>query len=371
MNKNLLNSVISLRKKLHNSPEISNCEFNTRKILINFLKENNINSIYDFKDYFYVYKKSKNPKKTIVIRADHDAILNSNLEPFHGCGHDGHSAILCGTILNLWKEELDKDVIFLFQPAEENGRGAKICSEVFKKYSIDEVYGLHNWPGLEMGTIYLKIGVCQCASVGLTLKFKGVQSHASLPELGKNPAYIISKIVDDLSDLNIFRGYSPFNFRNLHFKSLVLVTVINISLGSKNFGISPANGELSLTLRAAHDEDLNLIKNYILNLARDLCEEDFSLQFEFTDEFSETYSDPSLVKKAEQIFSRENLKTLKLEVPFRASEDFGVYKKYALPLFFYLGNGVEHIPLHNDNFEFSDEILENGIKAFSVIARNF
>ena len=68
---------------------------------------------------------------------------------FHGCGHDGHTAIMCGTIMALEEDRPLNNVIFLFQPAEENGGGAKLCDKLFKDNTIDEIYGLHNMPNFK------------------------------------------------------------------------------------------------------------------------------------------------------------------------------------------------------------------------------
>lgn len=357
-----LNKIIELRHLLHSSPEISNHEIHTREIIKNFISENMPEyEIHDEGGWLYCLKDFKEGRKTIILRADHDAILNSNGIPFHGCGHDGHTAILLGAMLEA--ENVDKNVIYLFQAAEENGAGAPMCAPLFKKYKVDEVYGLHNMPGLKKNVVYYRPETVMCASVGYRISLKGVQSHASEPEKGLNPVYELARFVESIEPLSKFYGYKPFKFKDYSFTNLAMITIINLSVGSLNFGISPANGEISLTMRAAKENELKMLEEYVRRYFYNLKDK-FEVHIEEFDRFDENYSDPELVEETiKRIGGLEYLPE-----PIRASEDFGFYKQFAPCMFFFVGMG-DCPSLHNDLYKFDDDIIETGVELFKKICR--
>lgn len=357
-----LNKIIELRHLLHSSPEISNHEIHTREIIKNFISENMPEyEIHDEGGWLYCLKDFKEGRKTIILRADHDAILNSNGIPFHGCGHDGHTAILLGVMLEA--ENVDKNVIYLFQAAEENGAGAPMCAPLFKKYKVDEVYGLHNMPGLKKNVVYYRPETVMCASVGYRISLKGVQSHASEPEKGLNPVYELARFVESIEPLSKFYGYKPFKFKDYSFTNLAMITIINLSVGSLNFGISPANGEISLTMRATKENELKMLEEYVRRYFDNLKDK-FEVHIEEFDRFDENYSDPELVEETiKRIGGLEYLPE-----PIRASEDFGFYKQFAPCMFFFVGMG-DCPSLHNDLYKFDDDIIETGVELFKKICR--
>lgn len=357
-----LNKIIELRHLLHSSPEISNHEIHTREIIKNFISENMPEyEIHDEGGWLYCLRDFKEGRKTIILRADHDAILNSNGIPFHGCGHDGHTAILLGAMLEA--ENVDKNVIYLFQAAEENGAGAPMCAPLFKKYKVDEVYGLHNMPGLKKNVVYYRPETVMCASVGYRISLKGVQSHASEPEKGLNPVYELARFVESIEPLSKFYGYKPFKFKDYSFTNLAMITIINLSVGSLNFGISPANGEISLTMRAAKENELKMLEEYVRRYFDNLKDK-FEVHIEEFDRFDENYSDPELVEETiKRIGGLEYLPE-----PIRASEDFGFYKQFAPCMFFFVGMG-DCPSLHNDLYKFDDDIIETGVELFKKICR--
>ncbi len=156
--------------------------------------------------------------------------------------------------------------------------------------------------------------MCQCCSAGLTIKFSGKTSHASEPEKGLNPAYIIADLIKFISDSNKSQK--------------ILCTIININLGEKNFGISPGEGEISLTLRAYSESAMREFRNQVVNMAETLAKNSgFSFQCENFDYFPETVSEPESVKRVKRAAKNLNLEIIDMPDAFRASEDFGWYTK--------------------------------------------
>lgn len=359
-----INKIIEFRKELHKCPEIAHHEVKTQKLIKDFLRANTNVEIVEEDGWFYAKMKGLNPTKTIAFRSDHDAIMNSKNEMFHGCGHDGHTAIMCGTIMALEEDRPLNNVIFLFQPAEENGGGAKLCDKLFKDNTIDEIYGLHNMPNFKKGVAYYRKGCIQCESLGLRIKIDGIQTHASEPEKGLNPSYAISKIIERVKPLSKYIGFKSSKFEDLDFESLVLVTIINLSMGKLNFGVSPKSGEISLTIRAASDKDMKKIIKKI----KEMKEDGYSYTYEIYDDFPETNNDVDLCNKTLKVLDKYGVEYMQMSEPIRASEDFGYYKKFCPSLFFMLGTG-DGPSIHNENYKFNDDVIEDGIRLFKCIAK--
>ena len=243
MNKDNLKKIIRLRHELHKNPELSGNESATKRLLMDFIESETRFAVVDCGKWFYASRYIEGTKAT-AFRADMDALpmdesisiphASTNPGVSHKCGHDGHCSALCGLALELDAVPLTRSVYLIFQHSEENGQGARECSGLLRERSISEIYAFHNWSGFPEKSIIVREGVCQCSSAGITLKFEGKASHASTPEKGINPAYAIAELVSEIESM----------------RDKVLCTIVNISVGGKNFGISPADGEISLTVRA-------------------------------------------------------------------------------------------------------------------------
>lgn len=360
--------LLDLRHDLHENPQVSEHESGTKERLMHFLSQHTSVKIVDKGAYFYAVK-DEGEKETLAFRADMDSIVNSHFVAHHGCGHDGHSTILCALAMLLDKEKLGRNIVYLFQHAEENGVGAKQCCEMLKEAKVDRIYGLHNWPHLTKNTAHFKAGTLMCASSGLKLHFEGQQSHASEPEKGKNPIYAIGRLVELWRPLSVFHGYSPVEFAGEKFDDMILATIISTAVGEDNFGVSPGEGDLNLTVRAARSKDLNHLIEVMLKQAQTIAkEEGLKLEHSLTDTFPDTSNSISEVKRLEKIFSSAGLAYDLLDEPIRSSEDFGWYTKEIEGAFFFLGDG-DYAELHSDEFDFPDDEIPYGLALFEAIAR--
>lgn len=173
----------ALRQALHQCPERSDQEHETIEKLKLFLQKNTTLELHPKDGWFYALHREEQATQTIAVRADMDAIENSHGQLFHGCGHDGHSAILAGLGLALEGQTWGKNVCLVFQPGEETGTGGKrVCRELFQELRPDFMLGCHNIPGKPLGTVLLRENTFACASMGLSLDVTGQQSHAAYPE---------------------------------------------------------------------------------------------------------------------------------------------------------------------------------------------
>ncbi|MBQ9418976.1 MAG: M20/M25/M40 family metallo-hydrolase, partial [Synergistaceae bacterium] len=230
---------------------------------------------------------------------------------------------------------------------------ARECANFLRERSISEIYAFHNWSGWPEKSIVVREGLCQCSSAGLTIKFTGKTSHASEPEKGINPAYVIAKIISSIEE-----NKTP----------KLLCTIINIKLGEKNFGISPGDGEISMTLRAEREEDMRVFRNAVVNLAERLGRENsVGVEIEGHDYFPETSSDSRCVKRIREAAKKLGLNVIDMPDPIRASEDFGFYTKQIHGAIFYIGNGEGYPAIHTPEYDFNDGILETAVNVFVKI----
>ncbi len=351
-----------LRKELHLNPELSNQETRTIKIIRNFLTQNTDLEVIETAGFIYARHIEGPEFPTIAIRGDMDAIYNSHGEVYHGCGHDGHSAIIAGLAVALKNIKINKNVILIFQPAEEVGSGAKkVLETITTREQIDEIYGIHNIPGYQENTILLRPQTMACASKGMIVSLVGKQSHAAYPDQGINPAPVISELVLELP--NLIKRISDDQTRRL-----LMATIVNINVGERNFGVNAGTGELALTLRAYYQDDMLRLQEAIEKAVIEKCYHlEIDYNFTFEDEFPDTINDETIHTKLISLFDQKGIAYQLLEEPMRWSEDFGHYLHKIPGAFLGIGAGADQPGLHLDNYEFNDQIINPAISALMTI----
>lgn len=360
INPGLTDQITALRQQLHNCAELSGHEQRTMQTISDFLRTHSDFTVVQRDKYLYAYKKAADNLPNIAFRADMDAIPHGQ-EAVHGCGHDGHMAILAGLAVVLSNQPVqDKNIYLLFQHAEEIGTGAQeiVLDGFISEHHIKEIYGLHNIPNVSLGSVVSRENIFACTSKGLTIKLTGKPSHAAYPEYGINPAYAFAAIVNRLSEA-----------MQLQYKGLVLYTIIHLQVGEKAFGTAAATGELSLTIRSEYEQDLKLLEEFICSLSVS-CAQEHGLDCEFAscDYFPETKNHLECLHKLQQTCHSLQIAYETLEEPMRWSEDFGYYTKQTKGCFFGVGVGCSWPQLHTEQYKFNDEILPIGIKIFAALA---
>ena len=358
-----------LRHELHRHPELSNEEVWTKQHLINFLKSNTELEIVDKGNWFYAAYRAKKGERNLAFRADYDALpMDEVIDlPYgsqfpgiaHKCGHDGHAATLAGFALEIDQQGADRNIFFLFQPAEETADGAIQCADLIEEEKIDEIFGYHNMSGQPFKSVAVIDGIAQFASKGVTISMKGTPAHASNPEDGVNPSFAIANIINAIPEFtDAMWNQSP-----------VFCAVIGVSIGTKAFGISAGEGELLLTIRALHEENLNELQKSLENLVEVQAKEyGLSVNFLYTDEFPETFNHKESSDKVRQVAAAKGMQLIEMEEALRISEDYGHYTKLTKGSYFYIGNGEEHPPIHTNEFDFRDELIETGVELFKGLA---
>ena len=403
-----LSVITQLRRTLHQHPELSMQEKETMKILQTFLQKNTSLEIHIRDGWFYALKKSSgslpsnghntelNKTAPIAFRADMDGlpIPESIRLPYesqnegisHKCGHDGHCAILCGLALELDNRETNRDVYLIFQPGEEIGAGAKRCAELIREKGITEIYAMHNLGGYPEGSLVYRRGLTQPASEGLRICLTGKTSHASAPEKGNNPAGAVASIVQYAlraadSAENSAHGISepssqtPEHDLMATVKSgtldspMRLCTITGIRLGDGDFGISPGEGEVCMTLRAEVEEEMLAMEQSIISFASQVAAAaGLQMTYSIHDYFPETCNHDDCLDRVLYAAQENKIPAMSMRELWRASEDFGHYLKICPGAMFYIGNGEDYPPLHTAEYDFNDRIIETAVNMFMRIA---
>ena len=363
-----------LRRELHRDyAELSNQEYRTSEKIREYLKEyTNAKIISVGKTGVLAVFVGDQPGKTIMLRADTDALPIAETNTFehrsvnpkvsHKCGHDGHTTIMLGVAEMLTQQPLNRGtVVLLWQPAEENGTGAQavISDANFRKFTIDQVFALHNLPGFSKGKILYKNGAFTANVRSLILNFQGKTSHAAEPEHGYNPALAISKT---LKFCNKLTEPNPGD------KDFFLITPVYGEFGTKDYGISAGSGELHLTIRSWSPQWFGDRVEKLMNKVDELAKK-YQLKYDtsWTQEFFSNQNDGSAVDIIRKSAQDLNLDHGELEMPFKWGEDFGLFTQKIPGAMFGIGSGEDCPALHNPDYDFPDDIIPPASQMFYKI----
>ena len=362
IHENLLQQVVELRHALHRCPERSGQERQTLATIQGFLGDNTSLSVRDMGGWLLATHWEGDNLPAIGFRADMDA-LPAGTPPGarHGCGHDGHCAMLCGLGLLLEGRHAGRNIHLIFQAAEETGEGARRVIDTWPELkSLRALYALHNIPGHPKGTALMRRGCFACASCGHIVQLTGRPAHAAYPGDGANPIELLSRLALETPDLirDILAGDDR----------LLMRTLIGLQAGGDNFGISAHEGRLCQTLRGHRKADIDALIQKTEARARAGCREaGLNCSFEIRDAFPDTTNDDALFDDALERFRAAELPVKLLEEPMRWSEDFGWLLKAVPGVYFGIGAGEEAPGLHTEGFEFDDALIEAGLRAFEAL----
>lgn len=372
-----MNEILTLRKHLHQNPELSGFEFQTAKTIAAFLKQYSpdelLENLGNGTGIIAVYQPDKEVKQTIMFRCELDALPIQEINEFdhrsdvdevsHKCGHDGHMSIMCSLAKKLSEKRMKHTkVVLLFQPAEENGEGAVAIynDSRFKELNPDQVFALHNLPGYDHHDIVVKNHTFTCAVNSIIVKLQGRTAHAGEPENGENPALAIAEIINQFNT-----KIQPDPTK----EKFTVLTPIYITMGTEDYGISAGYGEIHYTFRRAANAEMKELEIELEEIAVKAAAK-YKLQPEisWTQRFSANENDPSAVDFVRKAANDLKFNLIEREVPFQWGEDFGIFTEHFKGAMFGLGSGKETPNLHNPDYDWPDEITETGAQIFYKIS---
>ena len=315
---------------------------------------------------------------SIGLRADMDALKIKEQNEFayrsqydgmmHACGHDGHSVMLLGAAEYLAdRVAFSGTVYFIFQPAEEHGKGARamINDGLFSDYNIDAVYGLHNLPGLPAGTFAIRPGSIMASESSFHIQLRGRGGHAAMPYMTVDIMLVASQIVVALQSIVS---------RKLNVLSKPAVVSVTEFLTDGTVNVLPSKISLKGDCRCFSDETLQHLEASMERVVAGLCasagaEYTFDFETVFPATVNHTEQTSVAIQVAEQVFGRGKVNGNCDR--FTISEDFANMLDVRPGCYGLIGNGGEEgsgCALHNPQYDFNDEILVEGVKYWVKLA---
>lgn len=315
----------------------------------------------------------------IGLRADMDALPIQTVSTaehrsrtdghHHGCGHDGHAAMLLGAATELSSSgRFDGTVSFIFQPNEEEGLGAQamIDDGLFERWPIDEVYGMHCAPGLPVGNFAMRAGPMMTFEDNFVIEISGRGGHSSAPHLTLDPLVAGAEVVTALQTV-VARSLNPLE------SGVVSITEFETD-GSRN--VIPSRVMIRGDTRGFDAAVRAGIEERIAEIVRGVClahrvEPSFTYSHEF-DVLVNGQAETSHAAAAARSVVGDAAVDSQC-APSTGSEDFARMLDHRPGCYALIGNGTEGhhgLPWHNPGFEFNDDALPIGADYWVTLAEN-
>jgi hippurate hydrolase len=306
--------------------------------------------------------------RMIGLRADMDALAMTehNDVPWrsckagtmHGCGHDGHTAMLVGAARYLAEtRNFDGTAVLIFQPGEEGYAGAKAMIEdgLFDRFPVEAVFAMHNWPGLKPGCIGINPGAMMAASDRVTIQITGKGGHGAHPYLAVDPVLVGAHIITAAQSI-VSRNVRPIDS--------AVVSLCAINAGDLHaMSVIPGSATIVGTVRTFSSEVQEMVEKRLTEIASAVA-----LGFGATASVKYERSYPATINTVDEAtFAADVAESLvgadhvvrDLE-PSMGAEDFSFMLRIKPGAYLRIGQGTENHFLHNSRYDFNDDILPLG-----------
>lgn len=371
--------VIDMRREFHMNPEPSLKEYRTSKRIKEELDKIGVPYITVGETAVVGTVEGVQPGKTVGLRGDMDALelleqndveyKSQNEGYMHGCGHDGHTAMLLGAakILNEMKDQLKGTVKLFFQPGEEVALGAKIMIDEGVMEGVDEVFGMHLWSPLEVGKISVEAGPRMAATDIIKIKIQGKGGHGSAPHQGVDAAVIASAIVMNLQSI-VSREINPLD--------PAVVSIGLLKAGSR-FNVLPGDAILEGNVRTFNPEVRKAMPEMIKRIAEYTAksyrgEAELEYIYGTPDVTNNEVSSARAAKAVGKIMGKQGVALFE---KVTGGEDFSYFMEKAPGVLALVGCGnpakQANYPHHHPNFNIDEDALEYGTALYAQYALDY
>lgn len=369
-------SIVAVRRDIHAHPELCFEEVRTADVIAAKLTEWGIPVHRGLGGTGVVgIVRNGTSNRAIGLRADMDALPMQEFNTFahaskhagrmHACGHDGHVAMLLAAAQHFAKNRrFDGTVYLVFQPAEEGGGGARemIKDGLFEKFPMEAVFGMHNWPGSQVGRFAVSPGPVMASTAEFKLVIRGKGGHGAMPHLGTDPVPVACQIVQAFQTI-VSRNIKPID------AGVISVTMIHAGEATN---VIPDSCELQGTVRAFRGEVQDLIERRMRQIAEGVAAaHECRCEFEFQRNYPATVNS---VREAE--FARKVMASIvgednvMVQEPTMGAEDFAFMLEAKPGAYCFIangdgshremGHGAGPCMLHNPSYDFNDDLIPLG-----------
>jgi hippurate hydrolase len=366
----------ALRRDLHAHPELCFQEIRTADLVAQKLTEWGIECHRGLGTTGVVgILKAGTSSRAIGLRADMDALPMQELNTFshastqpgkmHACGHDGHTAMLLAAAQYMASHRnFDGTVYLIFQPAEEGGGGARemIQEGLFERFPMDAVFGMHNWPGSELGKFAASAGPVMASSNEFKITLRGKGGHAAMPHNALDPVPVACQLVQAFQTI-VSRNVKPID------AAVISVTMIHTGEATN---VIPNACELQGTVRTFSLAVLDMVEQRMRNITTHTCAAfDVTAEFEFKRNYPPTINSATETDFARQVMASVVGKAnVQEQEPTMGAEDFSYMLQAKPGCYAFIANGdgdhraIGHgggpCMLHNPSYDFNDALLPLG-----------
>jgi amidohydrolase len=364
------------RRHIHENPELGYEEHKTAAFVAEKLKEFGVDEIVTGIGKTGVVAVIKGRKtdsgKVIGIRADMDAlpIHEATDKPYksktpgkmHACGHDGHTAMLLGTAKYLAEtRNFDGTAIMIFQPAEEGGGGGlAMCEEgLMGRFGIQEVYGLHNMPGIPLGSFAIRTGPAMAAADRFDIEITGLGGHAARPHECIDPVVASAQLVLALQTI-ASRGVDPLDS--------IVVSTCDVKSGDA-YNVIPQTAHLRGTVRTLKAETRVFAERRIKEIAAGIAlATGAKIDVEYHKGYPVTVNHAAQADFAAKVAgSISGGKVDRSIEPLMGAEDFSYMLEERPGAYIFMGNG-DTAGVHHPAYDFDDNAIPYGVSYFAKLA---
>ena len=363
----------AIRRDIHAHPELAFQESRTSQLVADQLAKWGIEVHRGFAKtgLVGVVKGEKSASgRAVGLRADMDCLpmhetsniphKSTHAGRMHACGHDGHTTMLLGAARYLQEtRNFDGTAYLIFQPAEEGGGGGKVMVDegLFERVPVNDVYALHNWPGLPPGQMAVRPGPVMAATDEIVITVRGKGGHAAMPHLTVDPVVITAQVISALQAI-ASRNASPLD--------AIVVSVCSMETSQTGvFNVIPDFVKLIGTVRSFRPETRRLAEARVKEIATGISKAmggsaDVEYNLGYPPTINSEREAVFAAKVGERVFGKSNVFTD--AEPTMGGEDFS-YMLQARPgayVFLGQGGGPNNCYLHNPGYDFNDDVIPLG-----------